>query len=118
MLELDGYHVVLANDGEQALDLAHKVDPSAIILDVILPLADGWEVLNILKKDPETADIPVLVISVVDQPGFGKRLGADEYLLKPLEPFTLRSTVQRLVPASPPESGTSEAAEPANGPLH
>jgi CheY-like chemotaxis protein len=110
MLELDGFDVVLAHDGEEALDLVNKVRPSAIILDVILPLADGWEVLHVLKKDPRTSDIPVLVISVVDQPGFGRRLGADEYLLKPLEPSSLRRTVHRLV-GVPGAGGENESVE-------
>lgn len=114
MLELEGYEVVLANDGEEALELAAKIHPSAIILDVILPLADGWEVLHLLKKDPSTRDIPVLVISVVDQAGFGKKLGAEEYLLKPLDPQSLRKTVNRLVGVvRAPESEGDQASSAA-----
>ncbi len=97
MLEMEGYKVVLAADGDEALQLAHDVKPSAIALDVVLPRKDGWEVLNRLKREPATRDIPVLIISVVDQQEFGKSLGADEYMVKPLEAATLRMAVRRLL---------------------
>jgi CheY-like chemotaxis protein len=64
---------------------------------VILPRNDGWEVLNHLKQNPRTMDIPVLIISVVDQQEFGRKLGADAYLLKPIEPMALRETVRRML---------------------
>ncbi|HEY0069344.1 MAG TPA: ATP-binding protein, partial [Chloroflexia bacterium] len=97
MLELEGFEVVLAETGDEALELAAQFRPSAIALDVILPRRDGWEVLEELRKDPRTRDIPVLIISVVDQTDFGKKLGADEYLLKPLDPRSLRTAIRRLV---------------------
>ena len=100
MLEMDGYRVVVAADGEEALRLAQEVKPAAIALDVVLPRRDGWEVLNRLKREPATRDIPVLIISVVDQQEFGKSLGADEYLVKPLEASNLRTVVRRLLGAS------------------
>ncbi|HEX8599986.1 MAG TPA: GAF domain-containing protein [Chloroflexia bacterium] len=97
MLQLEGFEVVLAETGEEALELATQIMPSAIALDVILPRRDGWEVLEALRQDPRTKDIPVLIISVVDQTEFGKKLGADEYLLKPLDPRSLRTAIRRLV---------------------
>ena len=97
MLELEGYRVVLASDGIEALELASKVRPTAIALDIILPDTDGWEVLAHLKSDPATTDIPVLIISVVDQKEFARNMGADEYLVKPLNPASLRQAVRRLV---------------------
>lgn len=97
MLELEGFNVVLAETGDEALDLAGQILPSAIALDVILPRRDGWEVLAALRQDPRTKDIPVLIISVVDQTDFGRKLGADEYLLKPLDPRSLRTAIRRLV---------------------
>jgi CheY-like chemotaxis protein len=97
MLEMEGYHVVLTEDGEEAVALARSLLPSAIALDVMLPRSDGWEVLSRLKTDETTRDIPVLIISVVDQQDLGKKLGADEYLIKPLEAASLRSAVRRLV---------------------
>ena len=107
MLEADGYSVTLAQDGEEAIEMATRTRPRAIILDVLLPRADGWEVLDRLKSDPSSKDIPVLIISVVDQPGFGKKLGAQEYLLKPLDPYELRSALRRMMEAQ----GASAAAE-------
>jgi PAS domain S-box-containing protein len=97
MLEMEGYRVVVASDGDEALQLAQTVKPAAIALDVVLPRRDGWEVLHRLKRGPDTRDIPVLIISVVDQQEFGKSLGADEYLVKPLEASALRAVVRRLV---------------------
>jgi hypothetical protein len=97
MLQLEGFDVVLAEAGDEALDLARQILPSAIALDVILPRRDGWEVLAELRQDPRTKDIPVLIISVVDQTDFGKKLGADEYLLKPLDARSLRTAIRRLV---------------------
>jgi PAS domain S-box-containing protein len=107
MLEMEGFRVLLAEDGEEAVSLALSTRPAAIILDVILPRADGWEVLHRLKDAEATADIPVLILSVVDQPGFGKRLGADEYLIKPLEPNALRKTIRRLVRAASGQNGAT-----------
>jgi signal transduction histidine kinase len=97
MLELEGYNVVLATDGTEALELASRIRPKAIALDIILPNTDGWEVLSRLKSDPATKDIPVLIISVVDQQEFALQMGADEYLVKPIEPATLRRAVRRLI---------------------
>lgn len=97
LLEMEGFEVVLAAAGDEAVDLAFRIQPSAIALDVILPRLDGWQVLQRLRNNPSTKDIPVLIISVVDQAQFGKTLGADEYLLKPLEPSALRTAIRRLV---------------------
>src|SRR5205823_4582407 len=96
MLETEGYGVVLAQDGEEALELVTTLHPTAIILDVLLPRADGWEVLHRLKSDPELKDIPVLISSVIDQQRFAKRLGADDYLIKPLDEDKLHSALRRL----------------------
>ncbi|MDQ6693834.1 MAG: ATP-binding protein, partial [Chloroflexota bacterium] len=100
MLEAEGYQVVVAGDGEEAVRIALEMHPKAIVLDVILPLADGWEVLQHLRADPSTHDIPVLIVSVVDQAEFGHKLGATEYLLKPLDPRNLRKAIKRLVEGS------------------
>lgn len=97
LLQLDGFEVALAQTGDEALELAQKLQPSAIALDVILPKRDGWEVLQALRSNSDTHDIPVLIISVVDQAEFGRKLGADDYLLKPLDPDSLRAKIRRLV---------------------
>ncbi|MBT9612252.1 MAG: response regulator [Burkholderiales bacterium] len=79
-----GYQVVLARTGAEALECARHMHPSAITLDLLLPDMDGWEVLAELKGAPATRDIPVVIVSVLDRQSFGFKLGAVEYLVKPV----------------------------------
>ncbi|MFQ5656777.1 MAG: response regulator [Candidatus Methylomirabilales bacterium] len=84
-LTREGYRVEDALDGEAALAKAKELRPSLITLDILLPRKDGWEVLRELKEDPQTRDIPVLVISIVDNKEMGFSLGAADYLVKPVD---------------------------------
>ena len=84
-LEADGYAVRLATDGEKGLAEAQQRPPAAIILDVLLPGMDGWEVLRRLKADPAIREIPVIVVTVVDERELGLALGAVDYYLKPVD---------------------------------
>jgi CheY-like chemotaxis protein len=77
------YHVLIADEGEQAVHMARQSRPDVIILDVMLPGKDGWEVLQNLKTHPTTRHIPVLICSVLDAFDLGLSLGADAYLKKP-----------------------------------
>lgn len=95
-LESDGYRVEIAEDGETAVHLAHALRPFAITLDISLPKMDGWSVLNALKRDEATSDIPVVVVSIVDNRDFGLVLGATDYLVKPIDPDRLRGVLQAL----------------------
>ncbi|MDP2725152.1 MAG: response regulator, partial [Syntrophales bacterium] len=79
-----GYRVVRAADGEEGLRLAGELQPSAITLDIMLPRMDGWQVLNALKENPITREIPVIVSSMVDEKIMAYDLGAVDYVLKPL----------------------------------
>lgn len=79
-----GYQVVLARTGAEALARARETLPSVITLDLLLPDMDGWEVLAELKGMPATRDIPVVIVSVLDRQSFGFKLGAVEYLVKPV----------------------------------
>jgi CheY-like chemotaxis protein len=79
-----GYRPILARTGQEALETARRLHPGAITLDLLLPDMDGWEVLAQLKGAPETRDIPVVIVSVLDRQGFGFQLGAVEYLVKPV----------------------------------
>ena len=83
---LDGSptQLVRCRDGIEALDMIRRVLPTAVVLDIRLPLRDGWQVLADLKADPETAQIPVIIASVVDERPRGMALGAAAYLLKPV----------------------------------
>lgn len=94
-LERNGYAVETAADGEQALRRAREVKPDVITLDVIMPQMDGWAVLAALKNDPETARIPVVMVTITDEQSIGYSLGAADYLIKPIERESLLRTVAR-----------------------
>ena len=96
-LEAEGFEVLLASDGIEALQLARAYRPSAVILDLHLPRLDGWSVLSELKSDSTLASIPVVLLSVEEHRARGFSLGAVEYLVKPVEPQRLVSVVGRLV---------------------
>jgi adenylate cyclase len=104
-LESDGYAVEVATDGQQAIHAAREHRPLAITLDISLPKLDGWSVLNALKREPATADIPVIVVSIVDNKDFGMVLGATEYLVKPIDHERLRGILRQF--GAPPRAGES-----------
>jgi len=78
------YRVVGLLSGEGAVEKAKELDPLAITLDILMPGKDGWEVLRELKETPETEDIPVIILSIVDDKRLGFSLGATEYIVKPV----------------------------------
>jgi CheY-like chemotaxis protein len=94
-LESDGYAVRLAHDGPTALAAARANPPAAIILDILLPGTDGWEVLRQLKADPDLRDVPVIIVTVVDERGLGLALGAVDYFLKPVDRTALLDRLAR-----------------------
>ena len=83
-LEGAGYRAVVARDGAAGLELARELLPRAVILDILLPDVDGWELLARLKGEPETAALPVVVVSMLDERSQGLALGAAGYLVKPV----------------------------------
>ena len=98
LLARDGYQVRCARDGQEGLDLARELRPGLIVLDVILPRLDGWEVLTTLKGDPALAGIPVVLLTILDQAEKGLSLGAVDYLNKPLDRGRLRRVLARHLP--------------------
>jgi signal transduction histidine kinase/DNA-binding response OmpR family regulator len=80
-----GYRIEVARTGIQALERALVLQPAAITLDIILPEVDGWEVMTRLKSDERTSGIPIVVVSVVDNPELGLALGAIDYFVKPVD---------------------------------
>jgi len=88
-----GYRVEEARDGDEAVAKARDLRPAIITLDIMLPPRDGWDVLRALKDDPATRDIPVVVVSIVDEQQRGYSLGAADYILKP---FSREDLLQRL----------------------
>jgi CheY-like chemotaxis protein/anti-sigma regulatory factor (Ser/Thr protein kinase) len=93
-----GYHVEGALSGSEGLRKAREFQPSAITLDIKLPETDGWQVLHCLKADLVTCDIPVILLTVVDQKSLGYRLGASDYLVKPFDRGDLLTALSRVVP--------------------
>jgi CheY-like chemotaxis protein len=90
-----GYQVEVARNGPGALEMARRLQPEAITLDVLLPDIDGWDVLAALKHDPSTAAIPVVVVTIVDEPHRGRALGAVDYLVKPVDAKTLLAVLRQ-----------------------
>jgi len=97
MLHRDDVEFLTANSGDQALRIAREKHPDLITLDIRLPDLDGFEVLQLLKRDVETADIPVVIVSVSQDRQRGLRLGAVEYLVKPLDEQRLREVILPLL---------------------
>ncbi|MBI4494744.1 MAG: response regulator [Chloroflexi bacterium] len=94
-LSKEGYRVATAANGQEGLQRAKSLRPSAITLDVMMPVMDGWAVLSALKADPDLADIPVVMLSMVDEKNMGYALGASDYLTKPIERDRLAATLRR-----------------------
>src|SRR4030095_4726739 len=81
----DGYHVEVAADGHTGIEMARRLKPSVITLDVMMPSMDGWAVLATLKADRATADIPVVMLTITDDMSLGFTLGAADYFTKPID---------------------------------
>jgi two-component system alkaline phosphatase synthesis response regulator PhoP/two-component system response regulator VicR len=98
-LERAGYKVITAQDGKEGLQKAQQEKPDLIVLDVMMPYMDGFEVLKHLKKDPETRNIPVIMLTAKAQDADvfrGWKEGVDTYLTKPFNPMELLSFVKRI----------------------
>src|SRR4030043_313534 len=95
------YKVVGFLSGEGAVAKAKEIKPMAITLDIMMPRKDGWQVLRELKKDPETQDIPVIILSIVDNKRLGFSLGAAEYIVKPVEKQILLRKLRNLEKTTP-----------------
>ena len=94
-LRREGFAVRSAADGKTGLEMARQLRPSAILLDVMMPRLDGWAVLSSLKADPELADTPVVMVTVVQERGLAFSLGAADYLNKPVEWSRLKQVLDR-----------------------
>jgi len=97
VLEKGGYSVLIATSGPEGIALAKERHPSAITLDVMMPGMDGWSVLSALKTDPATADIPVVMVTLLRDRQMGFTLGAADFLTKPVDGERLRRIIHRLV---------------------
>lgn len=99
ILKRKGYQVVSVTQGDNVVDLARRLKPSAITLDILMPDPDGWEVLGALKSEPETASVPVIVISMLDEATRGIALGAADYLTKPINASRILEVLERVIGA-------------------
>lgn len=98
--ELEGYEVMSATNGEEALELVGRDSPDVVVCDVMMPGIDGLEVVRRLRAQPDTAGLPLVVVSAKAQRAdvrAGLKLGADEYVTKPFDPAELIEIVQRLL---------------------
>jgi signal transduction histidine kinase/DNA-binding response OmpR family regulator len=101
-LKAEGFSVVTAAGGAEGLKLAKELRPTVITLDVMMPDLDGWAVLMALRQDPELADIPVIMVTIVDEHRRGVALGAAGYLTKPIDRERLHRLVSRFRAPAPP----------------
>ena len=99
-LEQEGYQVVTASDGLEGLAKARDEHPDLIVLDIMLPGLDGYEICYQLRKQLDTSVLPILVISArarQDDKDIGFRVGADDYLTKPVDPLTMVAQIKTLL---------------------
>ena len=99
-LEANNYEVILASDGEQALEKARGEKPDLIILDIMLPKMDGYKVCRMLKFDDKYSSIPVIMLTARSQESeksMGEEVGADAYIIKPFEPQMLLGKIKELL---------------------
>jgi PAS domain S-box-containing protein len=99
ILEKSGFSVIHAFNGEEGLKLARKHKPDVMILDIIMPMMDGWTLLSAIKSDTTLAHIPVLLISVISEKEVGFALGAVDYLNKPVNTQLLIEKINQLTPS-------------------
>lgn len=100
MLQRQGFQVIAANNGGQALNLAHNELPDLIVLDVMMPDMDGFQVTRHLRNQPETSNVPILMFtakSQVDDKVAGYEAGVDDYLTKPVHPVELVARIKALL---------------------
>jgi signal transduction histidine kinase/CheY-like chemotaxis protein len=94
-LTKEGYQVLIARNGLEGLQRARELRPDVITLDVAMPGMDGWSVLSMLKADRELADIPVIMLTMIDDRSTGYALGAAEYIMKPIDRDRLAPLLQK-----------------------
>jgi len=100
ILEKQGYDILFAKDGQEGLELAIQKHPDLILMDVVMPVLNGFQATRKLKNNEKTADIPVIMVTTKDQKtdmNWGMRQGANEYLVKPVAPAELLHKIKALL---------------------
>ena len=109
-LEKEGFRIESAFSAEQGLQRARELRPDAITLDVLMPSTDGWNTLAALKNAPDLADIPVVMLSILDDQNMGYALGASDYLTKPIDRQRLLKVLQKH--CNDAETSTAQTGSP------
>jgi len=102
-LKLNNYAVIEAISGEQALDIVSKEPLDLVVLDIMMPRVDGWEVLKRIREDADTEELPVILVTAKTQDSDvirGWELGADEYVIKPFNPLLLVEVIKMVLDRS------------------
>ncbi|MEJ2464591.1 MAG: response regulator [Candidatus Thiodiazotropha sp.] len=100
ILERQGYTIVVAKDGQEGVDIAIQVQPDLILMDVVMPVLNGFQATRQIKHNEKTSKIPVIMVTTKDQKtdmNWGMRQGANEYLVKPVAPADLLSKIKALL---------------------
>jgi DNA-binding response OmpR family regulator len=99
-LELEGFEVHTAFDGQDALDKVHDIDPDVVTLDVVMPRLDGFQAAERLRADARTAGLPIVMVSAAAQEADlrrGREIGVNAYLTKPFDPDELVQIIRELI---------------------
>src|SRR6516164_21870 len=105
-LTLEGFDVATAVDGQDCLDKVTAIDPDVITLDIMMPRLDGWMTASLLRRNPDTSEIKVVLITAraqEDDKARGKQIGVDAYLTKPFDPLEMIRVVRELAGHGPGE---------------
>ena len=102
ILEKRGYKTEVARDGQEGLEIARQIQPDLILMDVVMPVLNGFQATRKLRNEEATANIPIIMVTTKDQQtdiNWGKRQGANEYLVKPVMPAELLDKIKSLLDA-------------------
>jgi two-component system KDP operon response regulator KdpE len=113
-LELEDFEVIEAWDGKTAMKITKENPPDLLILDIMMPQMDGWEILKRLREDPGLKGLPIVVLTAKVQDediARGWRMGADGYIVKPFNPVNLADALRRVLDATPEERATRRRQE-------
>jgi CheY-like chemotaxis protein len=105
ILEAQGYQVIEAGDGQEALQKAEEVDPDLVLMDIRMPILDGFAVLSRLRRDPRFGSLPVLALTAYAMKGDKQRMlaaGFDGYATKPVDVVELSNQIRRCLNTSQP----------------
>lgn len=117
-LQQNGYHTFEAGDAERGLQLAHSIEPHLIFLDIVLPGMNGFAALRQLRKDSQTANIPVIMISGNEQATeqfYAQRIGADDFMKKPFSRYEVFARIEKLLDSElVPKRGSQQESPASN----